>query len=73
MADTDGIWTACGIFFYGAGGTANGNTITDCETGIQFEERETDSYTATVENNIISASGLSSSLAWTVGISLETF
>jgi Bacterial Ig-like domain (group 1). len=73
MADTDGTWTACGIFFYGAGGTANGNTITDCETGIQFEERETDSYTATVENNIISASGLSSSLAWTVGISLETF
>ena len=73
MADTTGTWTATGILFYEAGGTATGNTITDCETGIQFEECGADSYSATVQNNTIDASGLSESLAYTVGICLETF
>ena len=73
IADTTGDYTAVGILFYDAGGTATGNTITNCETGIQFEEYGTASYSATVQNNTIDASGLSASLAYTVGICLETF
>jgi parallel beta-helix repeat protein len=47
MASTQ-AWASCGILFFNNGGTANGNTITDCQSGIVFQDGN-----ATAEDNIV--------------------
>ncbi|MDO9129143.1 MAG: hypothetical protein Q7U34_04680, partial [Anaerolineales bacterium] len=48
MAYTPLTWKSRGIMFYDNGGTANGNTVTDCQVGIDFADGN-----AIAENNII--------------------
>jgi parallel beta-helix repeat protein len=47
MASTTN-WGSAGILFYQNGGTANGNTITNCNYGVMFQDGS-----ATAEDNII--------------------
>jgi uncharacterized repeat protein (TIGR01451 family) len=53
-----GYWTAYGIIFGDASGTATGNTLTNCQAGIGAEAPLANSHTVTIDNNTISATGL---------------
>jgi len=53
------VYVDAGIQFWCTNATASHNTITDCQTGVMVQANEAGTFTATVENNTISAPGLS--------------
>jgi parallel beta-helix repeat protein len=50
-------WQASGILFWNSGGTATGNTVTNCQGGI-MAQAGSGSHTVTIEGNTVSAAGL---------------
>jgi len=64
------VYVDAGIQFWCTNATASHNTIVDCQTGILVQANEAGTFTVTVENNIISAPGLSASVPEIEGINV---
>ena len=65
------VWVDAGIMFWSTDGTASHNTIIDCQTGILVQAREAGTFTVTVENNTISAPGLTAAVPDIEGINVS--
>jgi len=67
----DDDWVNAGIVFWCTNGTASNNTLTDCQTGVLVQANEAGTFTVTVENNTISAPGLSADVRDIEGINVS--
>ncbi|MDI6784398.1 MAG: right-handed parallel beta-helix repeat-containing protein, partial [bacterium] len=58
MAYAPLTWLASGILFFHNGGTANGNTITDCQLGVIFQDGNATAEDNTIDGGTVGVEGL---------------
>ena len=68
---SESVYVDAGIMFWATNATASNNTITDCQTGVLVQAREAGTFVVTVENNTISAPGLSAGVRDIEGINVS--
>jgi len=68
---SESVYVDAGIQFWCTNATASHNTITDCQTGVLVQADEVGTFAVTVENNTISAPGLSADVPDIEGINVS--